>query len=155
MENKAMTDYISDRISLAIEASGKSKAMIAKEIGVSAQAVSNWTTNGSIDKYNLIKLSHATGASEKWLISGEDDDATDKAMEAPSQYTVTEALIPELMDVVEYAINHQLSSYYNKLPPSAQVKLTFQLYEVIYRDRALLDIAKDMQPSTLLKMTGN
>jgi len=155
MENKAMTDYISDRISTAIQASGKSKAQIAKDIGVSAQAVSNWTATGSIDKYNLIKLAHATGTSEKWLISGDTNTTEPEIKDEPGQYNATEALLPELIEVIEYAITHQLSNYYNNLPPIAQVKFVFQLYDLIYKDRALLNVTKDMQSSTLLKMTGN
>jgi len=150
-----MTDLINNRIQQAILNSGKSKAQIAREIGVSAQAVSNWTTDGSIDKTNLLKLCEATGSSEKWIISGKTDNNHNSINEEPSQYAATPMIIPELSEVVEYAITHQLSEYYAKLPPAGQVKFILELYNSVYQDRALLDIAKDMQPATLLKIIGN
>ncbi len=155
LENINMNNFISDRISQAIKSSGKSKSQIAREIGVSPQAVTNWTSDGSIDKNNLLKLCEATGTSEKWIISGTDAHNFDKNQlfsEANAQFVAR--IDPEVAEIIEFALTHQLADYFNKLPPNAQIKLVFALYESTASDKALLHAARDMQPATLLKMAG-
>lgn len=61
------------RVALAIEHSGKSKSLIAKNCGVSPAAVSQWTSGetASIRPENLFALASETGVSAKWIATGE------------------------------------------------------------------------------------
>lgn len=130
-----MTTYIGDRIQQAIINSGKTKKQIAAEVGVSPQAVTNWSKDGSIDKQNLLKFCEATGTTERWIINGTGDQDSSQAR----------AIDQDIAEVIEYAITHQLLSYYQNLPPAAQVKLILSLYEMAASDPALLEATRNMQ----------
>ncbi|MGQ7956479.1 S24 family peptidase [Pseudomonas sp. SP16.1] len=61
------------RVALAIEHSGKTKSYIATRCGVSASAVTQWTSGetAAIRPENLFALASETGVSAKWIATGE------------------------------------------------------------------------------------
>lgn len=62
-----------ERVSLAIEHSGKTKTAIATACGVTPSSVTQWTTGetASIKPENLFALASETGVSAKWIATGE------------------------------------------------------------------------------------
>lgn len=64
---------LSDRVTQAVNASGKSASAIAREIGVTPEAVLQWM-NGptkNLRNDNLFRLADATGFSARWIGTGE------------------------------------------------------------------------------------
>lgn len=65
-----MLEQIGDRIKTAIKNSGLTQSYVAKQCGVTKQAITGWIKNSSIDKKNLLQLSEITKTDFKWLLYG-------------------------------------------------------------------------------------
>lgn len=95
---------LAERVAKAINASGKTPAGIAREIGVSPAAVYQWVQGGIKDlrNDNLFALADATGFSARWLGTGE----------GPQVESYSSAAIKHVVQVME------------NLPPDDQDKLS-------------------------------
>lgn len=97
------TQTLAERVAKAIDASGKTPAGIAREIGVSPAAVYQWIQGGIKDlrNDNLFALADATGFAARWLGTGE----------GPMVDCYGSAAVKHIMAVME------------NLPPAEQTKL--------------------------------
>src|SRR5574343_902574 len=68
-DEKLTSELLAERIRIAID--GFSKSEIARECGVSRQAVTGWIKNGRIDKAHLITLSKITGIPIEYWLGGD------------------------------------------------------------------------------------
>lgn len=69
-DQQALAQRIEEALSHAKTSLNKSKAQVAQECGVTAQAVNNWLRRGKISKRSLILLAEATAVDFMWLYSG-------------------------------------------------------------------------------------
>ena len=94
---------LAERVAKAINASGKTPAGIAREIGVSPAAVYQWIQGGIKDlrNENLFALADATGFSARWLGTGD----------GPMVDRYGSPAVKHVMEVME------------NLPPAEQAKL--------------------------------
>ena len=143
------------RLKTARTQAGLSQPELAKQCGWDSQSrVSNYERGERTPSLDDIdKLSRALGTDICQLVSNNAQPNNNQINEDSTTYC-NEIINKEIREVIQYAINNQLNDYYIKLTPSAQVKLVFELYNSAYKDRALLDAAKNMQASTLLKMVN-
>ena len=74
LQNPHMT--IGDRIKEAREAKGFSQAKLAREVGVSREAVSQWESGGLPTMGNLTKIAKTTGRTLVWLTEATNDVQT-------------------------------------------------------------------------------
>lgn len=58
------------RITRAIDESGIPAAEIARQVGVSSQAINGWKKTGKIEKNNLTALARITGFRSEWILTG-------------------------------------------------------------------------------------
>ncbi|GEM_PF-2652715 len=73
-EQHDLAQRIEQALVYAKESLQKSKASVAEECGVTAQAVNNWLRRGKISKRSLILLAQATEVDFLWLYTGETAD---------------------------------------------------------------------------------
>ena len=73
-EQEQLAQRIEEALSHAKNTLAKSKAQVAQECGVTAQAVNNWLRRGKISKRSLILLAEATAVDFMWLYSGASPD---------------------------------------------------------------------------------
>ncbi len=96
------------RVALAIEHSGLSKSDMARRCGVSASAVTQWTTGetASIKPENLFALATESGVSARWIATGEGAPEPYKpghsviAWEAPEDLPDGQFIIVPLIEVM-------------------------------------------------------
>ncbi|GAA4344084.1 helix-turn-helix domain-containing protein [Kangiella taiwanensis] len=69
-EQEELAQRIGQALGHAKKSLSKSKAQVAQECGVTAQAVNNWLRRGKISKRSLILLAEATAVDFMWLYSG-------------------------------------------------------------------------------------
>jgi len=103
---------------------------------------------------DIDKLAKALNTSICALISKEHEPDIHQVKEISENYN-TDIIEKEIKEVVKYALNNQLKSHYISLSVVEQVNLVLELYSSIHNDRALLNAAKEMQPTNLLKMVNN
>ena len=155
---------LSQRLKQAREAKGLTQYKLAKISGVTQQSISNIERGRSKGTVQLVTLANALNVSPTWLETGKEENRdtyynfsdvdTDVVCEEPSG-RYKQPINKELQEVVEYALSNQLKQHYEGLTVAEQVSLVFELYTSVFNDKALLDAAKNMQPSTLLKMVNN
>ena len=74
-----MTNIIANRISQAIEESGKSMSEIARQLGITPQSVRAWKIGKTIpDLSRFPSIARVTGKSIQWLQGISDDDTTEE-----------------------------------------------------------------------------
>lgn len=85
----------------------KSKAQVAEECGVTAQAVNNWLRRGKISKRSLILLAEATQVDFMWLYSGIEsnndvakESKANKVSDSSGDYSVDKKLLSESIEKV-------------------------------------------------------
>lgn len=88
---------IGGRIAYARIASGLTQDQLAKRIGVSKGAISQWETGliKGLTAENLMKLADAVEASERWIMMGKDRDGRDIPMGRPMH------LDPDAADLIQ------------------------------------------------------
>lgn len=71
LEQLLLAKRIDESLAYAKSQYNKSKAKVAKECGVTAQALNNWLRRGKISKHSLSLLAQATNVNLVWLYSGQ------------------------------------------------------------------------------------
>ena len=100
-EQKALAQRIEQALTHAKESQNKSKALIAEECGVSAQAVNNWLRRGKISKRSLMLLAKSTNVDFIWLYTGLEATsnktplARDQLKEPSAEYTLDKQLLAQ------------------------------------------------------------
>ena len=61
---------IAPRLVLAVRESGRDQVDIARDLGVSKSAVSQWLDTGKIANHQIPLFARATGVSVEWLMTG-------------------------------------------------------------------------------------
>jgi transcriptional regulator with XRE-family HTH domain len=92
------------RIAQVLAEKGWNKSQLARELGISVQAVQHWAKGGSRPSgQNLTKLAEVTGKPEFWFFTTNDEQP--KTSQTPSDY-------PGLREDEQ-----QLLAVYNEMPP--------------------------------------
>lgn len=116
-EQEGLADRIEQALSHAKDSLDKSKAQVAQECEVTAQAVNNWLRRGKISKRSLILLAEATQVDFMWLYAGanpekQGDSAThtNTIKESNNDYAINKKLLSHSIEkVLNRAIKEQLS----------------------------------------------
>ncbi|WP_312226781.1 helix-turn-helix domain-containing protein [Pseudescherichia sp.] len=65
---------LSDRLTKILKAKKMSKSELARQVGVSPQAVNNWFTRGELGRESAQRIADALKVSIDWLLKGDPDD---------------------------------------------------------------------------------
>lgn len=110
------------RIKQAIRESQYTQADIAREMGVTPQAVNKWVRDGQITYENLEKLSDLTGKSITWIKSGSSSPIRFSAREPQQPYEVQDLdLMAEILEVIV--------EYRPSLPRERRKELAMAIYD--------------------------
>lgn len=117
-QQQLLAKRIEQALAHAKHSLNKSKALVAEECGVTAQAVNNWLRRGKISKQSLMALAEATTVNFMWLYTGIgsiDTDSSQKGSssigEEPAPYTLNKKILSQsIQKILEQSDSQQLQS---------------------------------------------
>lgn len=107
-----------ERLKLALKAKKKSQSGLAKAIGVSPSAITQWKSDAPEKKYdamNILKTAEELGTTPKWLLTGEGEmfpneriEQIKKILAGQNEFVLDEAVkdVASLVELLSKAQKH-------------------------------------------------